>query len=325
MEVNKKNPETVRYLVPAGLKEGDEIRIIAPSGSAEVCRKEIYGESLSFLEKMGYRITFSENPGKMDPFHESASPEDRVKELHEAFEDGNVKGIIAVIGGFGVNEILPLIDYKVISENPKFFSGFSDITALQGAILRKTGLITFSGPFFATFGFPKNREYTWDNFKKFLEGQREVSLNPSEEAIEYKVIQEGVAGGRLTGGNLCTLNLLQGTPYMPLSDGTILFIEDDNISGDYFRKEFQRNLASLLQTEGMKVRGLLLGRFEESCRMDEESVKKIISRIPHLNNIPIVSGCDFGHVFPIATVPMGGYCRIEAANNSVRIDFELKE
>ena len=35
--------------------------------------------------------------------------------------------------------------------------------------------------------------------------------------------------GQLYGGNLCTLNLLQGTAYMPDLSNCILFLEDDEL------------------------------------------------------------------------------------------------
>ena len=44
------------------------------------------------------------------------------------------------------------------------------------------------------------------------------------------IIQEGEAEGTIIGGNLCTINLLQGTEYMPSLENSILFIEDDEES-----------------------------------------------------------------------------------------------
>lgn len=65
---------------------------------------------------------------------------------------------------------------------------------------------------------------------------------PSEQAVAYEVVQEGFCEGKIVGGNLCTLNLLQGTEFMPELKDTILFIEDNNTMGDYFVQEFDRNL-----------------------------------------------------------------------------------
>jgi muramoyltetrapeptide carboxypeptidase LdcA involved in peptidoglycan recycling len=51
----------------------------------------------------------------------------------------------------------------------------------------------------------------------------------------------GQAAGRVVGGNLCTLNLLQGTEYMPFLDEALLMIEDDAASdaGTFCRAEIQ--------------------------------------------------------------------------------------
>src|SRR5690606_8306751 len=75
----------------------------------------------------------------------------------------------------------------------------------------------------------------------------------------YWVIQEGGAKGMILGGNLCTFNLLQGTPYMPsVEQDVVLFAEDDGMTDI---KLFDRDLESFLQTDlGYKIKGLVLGR-----------------------------------------------------------------
>ncbi len=57
------------------------------------------------------------------------------------------------------------------------------------------------------------------------------------------VIQPGYEEGTLIGGNLCTLNLLQGTEYFPEMEQVILFIEDDHMSDIHM---FDRDLQSLI-------------------------------------------------------------------------------
>lgn len=46
-----------------------------------------------------------------------------------------VAAILTVIGGFNSNELIPHLDWDLIGDNPKVSCGFSDITALQNAIL----------------------------------------------------------------------------------------------------------------------------------------------------------------------------------------------
>lgn len=293
------------------LEYGDEIRVIAPSSSLSKVRKDIYDRALSYLISQGFNITFSKNSREIDEFY-SSSIQSRVDDINEAFADKNVKMIITCIGGFNVNQILPYLNYELIKSNPKILCGYSDITALLNSIYAKTGLVTYHGPHFSTFGFEIESEYTQTNFYDCLMKSNEINITPSKTSNEYYVIQEGVCEGNIVGGNLCTLNLLQGTPYMPDLNEKVLFIEDDNIMGDYFVYEFDRNLQSLLQVSGAdSIKGIVFGRFDESCRLDKDVIKKIIKdKIP--SDIPVVFGVDFGHVFPMITFPIGGKVRVSA-------------
>lgn len=307
-------------MIAEKLKYGDEIRVIAPSGSLSRVRVDIFDKALSYLNSQGFKITFSKHSREFNEFKSSAIVS-RVEDIHEAFLDNNVKMIITCIGGFNVNQILKHLDYNIIKNNPKLLCGYSDITALLNAVYAKTGLITYHGPHFCTFGFENERKYTRDMFFKCVMNSEPILVEPSQSANDYCVIQEGTCEGKIIGGNLCTLNLLQGTPYMPNIKDKVLFIEDDNIMGDYFVNEFDRNLQSLLQVcEAETIRGLVFGRFEESCNLDASVIEKIIKDKISVN-IPIVFGVDFGHVFPMITFPIGGNVKINANNDNMTIEI----
>ena len=135
-----------------------------------------------------------------------------------------------------------------------------------------------------------------------------------------EVIYSGNAPGKIIGGNLCTLNLLQGTEFMPDLDNSILFIEDDGETGKYYNKEFDRNLQSLLHcAKGKKINGLIIGRAESVSEMNFEKWKEIIETKKELKNIPIVIGADFGHTTPIFTFPIGGDANIYANEKDIVI------
>lgn len=296
-------------MIAPKLKIGDEIRVIAPSRSLSVVREDKYNKALSFLKKQGFNVTFSKHSQERDEWG-SSSIASRVEDIHDAFLNENVKMVITAIGGFNVNQILEHIDYELIKQNPKILCGYSDITALLNAIYAKTGLITYHGAHFSTFGFDIEAEYTQKAFFDCMMKDNDLVINPSETAKEYTVIQKGVCKGTIIGGNLCTLNLLQGTEFMPTADNIVLFIEDDNIMGDYFPYEFDRNFQSLLQVYGAKnIKGIVFGRFDECCKMDSKTVKRIVSeKVP--KDIPVIFGVDFGHIFPMITFPIGGKVRI---------------
>ena len=309
-------------MIPPKLNKGDEIRIIAPSGSLSRVRTDVLERALAYLDENGFKVTYSTNCREMDQFS-SSSVESRVADLHEAFADPDVKAVMACIGGFNVNQILPYIDYDLIRANPKILCGYSDITALLNAVYARTGMVTYHAPHLAALGFLREREYTHKYLTACLMNEEPVSVVPSETAGSYTVLQEGTCEGEIAGGNLCTLNLLQGTRYMPDLRDRVLFIEDDNIMGDYFPYEFDRNLQSLLQVSGAEsVRGIVFGRFDESCKLTEDTIRAIVKgKVPA--GIPVVFGIDFGHVFPMISFPIGG--RVKLSANGDRIDLQITE
>ena len=285
-----------------------------------VVRQDTFDKALTLLTEKGFKITFSRNSREIDEVN-SSSIESRVEDLHEAFLDKNVKAILTCIGGFNVNQILEYIDYSLIEANPKIICGFSDITALLNAIYSKTGLVTYHGPHFSSFGFEKETDYTYSYFERCLMNSDKYNIRPSKDAKEYYLIQEGSCEGELIGGNLCTLNLLQGTKFMPNLKNKILFLEDDNIMGNYFAAEFERNLQSLIQILKFNgVKGILFGRFDDSCKIDINVIQRIVSTKKQLKNIPIVFNVDFGHVFPFATFPIGGLVRVNATETSILLE-----
>jgi muramoyltetrapeptide carboxypeptidase len=311
----------VKQMIANNLNIGEEIRVIAPSQSLRGLKQEVFDKALKFLSDKGFVISFSKNSREIDEAN-SSSIQSRVDDLHDAFLDNNVKAIIACNGGSNVNQILEYIDYSLIKNNPKILCGFSDITALLNAIYVKTGLVTYHGALFAFLGYDDDIDYTYRYFEKCLIKPAAYFIEPSEQAKEYYIIQEGCCQGEIVGGNLCTMNLLQGTEFMPDLKNKILFLEDNNAMGDYFTFEFDRNLQSLIQTKGFDgVKGMVFGRFESSCKMDINTVKKIVATKKQLENIPIIFNVDFGHELPFVTFPIGGVAKIKAIGTSVSLEI----
>lgn len=324
-------------MIPQKLKPGDEVRIIAPSRSMTILGEDCKQIATERLESLGLKVTFGKYVMEADEDYLIATAKHRAEDLNEAFKDKNVKAILTVIGGFNSNQILDYIDYEAIKENPKIFCGFSDITVLSNSIYTKTGLVTYSGPHYSSFGMLKEFEYSLEYFKKMFFNEEEFEVVSSKtwsddlwfidqenrEVFPNEgmfVINEGTAEGEIIGGNLCTLNLLQGTKYMPNIENKILFLEDDNMAGKIFLMEFDRNLQSLIQTPEFKtVKALVLGRAEKECIMTKEKWIKMIKNKPELKDIPVIAGADFGHTTPIITFPVGGRARLEAKGKEIKL------
>ena len=76
-----------------------------------------------------------------------------------------------------------------------------------------------------------------------------------------------------------------------------------------------------LQVDGAEsIKGIVFGRFDNSCGLNVEVITDIIrDKVPC--NIPVIIGADFGHVFPMITFPVGGTARIIADNSKAEIQF----
>lgn len=317
-----------------------EVRLIAPSLSLSLKDKAKIVKAEKYFKSLGYTLTIGKYVFQKDNYFGCSSIENRVADLMDAFLDKNVEIILCANGGYNVNQILPYIDYKKVQQNPKILIGYSDITALLIAIIKKTTLTTYYGPMLD--GFSSGNEYTLKYFEKILE-KKDFFITSSKEIYDYQKIngkikevtiknngmipiQEGKAIGKIIGGNLCTLNLLQGTEYMPDLNNSILFLEDDadDYGNDVFLLEFDRNLESLLQLSNCNIKGIVFGRFQLCSNMNLDKLKALIRNKPKLKDIPIVYGADFGHTNPMFTLPLGAYCQLEIKKSNITIKIISK-
>ncbi len=321
---NSRYNQKMNSIFPPKLNKGDEVRIVAPSRSMAMISEETQNNANQLFSRLGLKLTFGKHIHESDNFI-STNIDSRIEDLHNAFQDKNVKAIFTVIGGFNSNQLLDSLDWEIIKNNPKIFCGYSDITALQNAIYAQTGLVTYSGPHYSNFGDQKSFDYTLEYLNHCLFSEQPFEITPSNswsddpwyqnqeerEFIDnpgYIVINKGKAQGKLLGGNLCTLNLLQGTKYFPAFDeDIILFIEDDY---DSHPVNFDRDLQSLIQQPGFdKVCGIIIGRFQKKSNFTNELLIQIVKIKNALQNIPVMANVDFGHTTPMVTLPVGG--RIE--------------
>lgn len=325
-------------VIPKKLVPGDRIHVVAPSRSwSTICQtdeeKKSQKRAVERLESLGLRVTLGEHVWNTDRF-ENSPVENRVSDLHAAFEDPDISAIITVIGGWNGNQILHALDYELIAANPKIFCGYSDISVFQGAFLRKANLATYYGPHISTFGMKRGIEYTLEGFKQALMSEAPYRIEPSEHWADdpwfldqdnrnfipnegYRVLQEGEAKGPTVGGNLCSFHLLQGTPYAPEIAGGILFFEDLREL-----REFDRLLQSVLQSPGgSEVLGLVIGRSPPGANPNPEWLDYMVKTKPELRGKPVIYGVDFGHTTPHTTFPLGGTASVVADSSGATIEI----
>lgn len=324
-------------IFPKKLNKGDGVRVISPARSLAMpwITEELKKFAIQHFDTLWLSLSFSRHIDEIDDFH-SSSIQSRIDDLHEAFRDDSISLIITTIWGFNSNQLLEYIDYEVIQNHPKILCGYSDITALANALYAKTGLVTYSGPHFTSFGNQSNFDYTLDYFKKCLFSDEAFEIYPSPSWSDdswmkeqksrnfldnegFWILNEGIAEGTTIGGNQCTLNLLQWTQYMPDIRGSILFLEDDL---EAHVATIDRDLQSLIHQPGFEeVRGIVFWRFQQATKMTQELLRQIIQSKKQLQQIPIIGNVDFGHTTPMLTFPIGWYAKIAASGNIARIEI----
>ncbi|MDO8503078.1 MAG: LD-carboxypeptidase [bacterium] len=319
--------------IPPKLQNGDIVRVIAPSRSLSIISQELRDIAKRRFDELELQLTFGEHVEEKDSFA-SSSIESRIADLHDVFSDNSVKAILTVIGGFNSNQLLDYIDWDLIKKNPKIICGYSDISALNNSFFAKTGLVTYSGPHYSTFGQRLYFDYTLEYFKKCLMSDESFEILASSKWSDdqwYKnqetrdiitndgfwILTEGHVQGTVLGANLCTFNLLQGTQYMPNLEESILFLEDDSESQPH---SFDRDLQSLIHLPDFEgVKGIVIGRFQKESNMTFDLLKQIIKTKKKLNNIPVIGNVDFGHTDPKITFPVGGTASLEVSGDSVKL------
>ena len=209
----------MKITVPQKLKQGDTIGIIAPAGV--ITDKNALERGISYLKNLGFNIKLSDFVYERDRYL-AGSDDIRAAQINNFFADDSVDAIICARGGYGSIRILDKIDYSLIKKNPKIFAGFSDITALQLMIYKKTGLVTYSAPMICSdFGQECVNDYTMLNFFNI------VMKNFSQKFDGYSIQDNKKVEGILWGGNLSSLVSLCGLDFLP-KQSFIFFIEDLN-------------------------------------------------------------------------------------------------
>ena len=318
----------MKTIRPPALKPGVTLGIVACSSPIHLSSEETIERAYKRLKERGFNLVEAPNCRKLVG-HSAGTIQERVKALHTFFRDRKISGILAYWGGFQSHQLLEYLNFDLIRKNPKPLIGFSDTTALQVGIYSQTGLITFSGPGGINYGKPIMPEFSWEHFEKVvmtpvvpfnLTSSQEYSDNPWYKEPDkkmvfhpnpgWKVYRKGRARGPIVGGNLGTMLLLAGTKYWPKMRGKILFVEDDEAESP---KTMDRMFTQLRQMGVYdEIVGMVIGRFHSDLKFTEnDSLEMILNDALKRYDFPVITGVDFGHTDPLATIPIGNRCEID--------------
>lgn len=218
-----------------------------------------------------------------------------------------------LLGGANSNSTFEYLDYELIKANPKIICGFSDSTSILNMIAEKTELVTFNGSTFKALTSWET-EYSYKQvINKFVLGK----TNLSEEDDKFYCIKEGIAEGKLIGGNLSlTANLCSGKYSIDFTD-KILFIEELAYETD---AEMASNYLYKMKQNGVfdKIKGIWVGNYEGEVPLE----KILLDTLEGEYNFPIIKSNNFGHTDRKMVIPIGTKARIDT---SKEVKIELLE
>lgn len=322
---------------PVGLKPGDKVAIVSLS-------KGMLGESM-FIHKFtlakerlekeyGLEVVAMPNALKgIDYLYRH--PEARAADLMAAFRDQEIKAVFNAIGGDDTIRLLPYIDFDVLRDNPKIFTGFSDTTT-NHFMMHKAGLVSYYGLSVMNqwAEYVSINPYTEEAIQKTLFHPQERLAIPAsdfcsydchkvwwgEEHMQeetprfpnsgYEILQgRGKAEGELLGGCIDVFPDLLGTALWPTLEewkGKLLLIETSECD---MPEDLLCSLLRNLQAQGVLdvIRGIVVGKpaFEDKLESYKEVYRRVVGFEAGKPELPILYNVNVGHAYPTWIFPLG--------------------
>ena len=286
---------------------GARVALLAPASAVPENRLQ---SALDFvrsleLEPVVYpSCYFSNRDGYM-----AATDAQRAEDINSAFADETIDGIWCIRGGYGAHRLQPLLDAETIRRNPKWFGGYSDITALHLFLNQVCGMETYHSTMPSTEPNPDDFTLSW--LKKGLFGGLNGVLENPEGQTPNTLIP-GKASGILCGGNLSLAAASLGSPWEIDTKGKILFLED--IGEKTYRVD---SMLTQLRNAGKfeDCAGIILGAWTDCPPEYPErtlELPEIFQQLIVPCGKPAIMDVACGHILPTMTLPMGRMCTLDA-------------
>ena len=288
-----------------------------------------------------------------------SSPQDRARDITDAFSDKENKAVFASIGGTDQIKVIKYLDPQVFIDNPKPFFGYSDNTHLHN-FLWNLGIPSYYGGCIMT-QFAMNVRMFDMTVSSLRNALFETGFYDLEVADQYNDIGidwsdrenlnksrqlekndglywdgEESAEGILWGG--CVESLIaqvSANIYMPNDtdmDGVILAIETAEDIPEHWITEY---LLTGLGERGWlnRLKAILVGRpkawefdkqntAEEKIAYREKQRTTVLEVIRQYNEkIPVIQNIDFGHTDPQVILPFGQTAVIDSQARKISLKY----
>lgn len=298
-------------LLPPRLKAGDKIRFVSPASTPE---KEAVLARAKVLENWGFRVDFGSHA--FDKFaYLAGRDEDRLADLNEAIRDPDVRAIFATRGGKGSFRISEQLDFDAVRRDPKPLVGFSDITALHLVLWKECRLIGIHGALMNDVGWPADEDSGVDCLFQLLTSEADFLLYARENEPTIATTTDGLARGRLIGGNLSMIATCAGWS-LPKLAGAVLLIEAVGIGIG----QVDRELTMLRKAGHLDgIAGFAIGQF---TGFDDARYPVLVDLLrDHLGRfgVPMLGGLPLGHGDRPLSVPVGAMAILDAGSRRLMV------
>lgn len=302
-------------LRPRRLGRGSRVAVVAP---ASPFRREDFDGGVAELRRIGFEPVWDDSVFAREPFVAGA-PEVRSAAIRRALADPHVDAIIAVRGGYGSAQLLPLLDPSEIQAAAKPIIGYSDLTTLLSFVTLQAGLVSFHGTMLEGRLSKGESWYDRDSL------ERALCVPEPLGAYDVPTLETLVAGsfaGPILGGTVTNLLASLGTPWaFDPPHGYVLFFEE--VGERPYRLDrmvLQLRQAGLLARAGAIVIGELTKCDEPGGVVTARAtMARALAGFPG----PVVFGFPSGHTLgPQFTIPFGVRTRVLADSGTPRVIIE---
>jgi muramoyltetrapeptide carboxypeptidase len=292
-------------LKPRALAAGDRLAVVAPASSFA---RDEFDDGVEELRRLGFVPVFDDSVFARRAYV-AGPPELRAAAIHKAWNDPSIAGVIAVRGGYGSMQVVPLLDREAARRAPKPFIGYSDVTSILAFLTLTCGMVGFHGPMLAGRLGKRDAGYDRDSFERAL-CRREPMGELAPASVD--TVRAGEAQGVLLGGTLTQILSSLGTPLaFDPPHGHVLFI--DEVAERPYRLD---RMITQLRQSGLLARAtaVVIG---ELPRCDEPSggttARAVMADLFADFPGPVIIGFPSGHTTgPAMTLPLGVQSRVVA-------------
>ena len=306
-------------LRPRALRPGDTVAVAALSGGMDDVDGPALTTGVEAIRQMGFNVHISPlvEAGR-HWWWSAARPPEIADELNRLLRDPEIRAIFSISGGRTAMSYLDLIDYEAVRRDPKPLIGFSDIDVLHLALHSQTGLVSIHGDLVLA-GFANRDEASDEHRQALHEAYLRVLTNADAPGIlpaigQWESWRSGHAEGRLIGGLLNRLILVQATPYAldaDRFDGAILFWEELSTSfAAIWNGLHALRYAGVLD----RIAGMVVGTAVDVSPTEggPETLRDIVLDVLGDRDIPVLGNVDIGHNPPNIPLPLGVRAELDA-------------